>query len=160
MAALSLRRIRGWILFVIFGLAISGITAFPLQHEIEWTGSALGISQNSTPDQLDGLRHWIATIRQGLQQTNARYPFIAYGTDWLAFAHLILAVLFIGPYRDPVKNIWVIEFGILACIGVIPLALICGQIRGIPIEWRLVDCSFGIIAIGPLWICRTIVRRV
>jgi hypothetical protein len=89
-----------------------------------------------------------------LQQTNARYPFLAYGTDWLAFAHIMLAILFIGPWRDPAKNIWVIDFGILACLGVIPLALIAGQIRGVPIGWRLIDCSFGLIAIIPLWICR------
>ena len=155
----SLRHIRCCILFVIFGLAASGVTAFPLQHEIEWISHTLGIPQNASPDQFEGFRRWITMIRQGLQQTNAHYPFIAYGTDWLAFAHLLLAILFIGPCRDPLRNLWVIDFGIFACIAVFPLALICGQIRGIPIEWRLLDCSFGLVAIGPLLICRTLVRR-
>ena len=35
--------------------------------------------------------------------------------------------------------------GIAACLAVIPLALICGPIRGIPFYWRLIDCSFGVI---------------
>ena len=57
---------------------------------------------------------------------NAQYPFLLYGYDWLAFAHFVLAILFIGPYRDPVKNIWIIEFGLIACILVIPFALVAG----------------------------------
>ncbi|SCF41963.1 hypothetical protein [Micromonospora mirobrigensis] len=32
-----------------------------------------------------------------------------YGTDWLAFAHLVLAVAFWGPLRDPVRNVWVVQ---------------------------------------------------
>jgi hypothetical protein len=156
----TLRQVRGCILWIIFGLLISGITAFPLQHEIQWIANCLGIPESSSPDQFHGLKHWISTIRQGLQQTNARYPFLAYGTDWLAFAHIVIAILFIGPLRDPVKNIWVIDFGIIACIGVIPLAMICGQVREIPIGWRCIDCSFGIIALGPLWFCRSAIQRI
>lgn len=79
---------------------------------------------------------------------------MAYGTDWLAFAHLVIAVAFIGPYRDPVRNSWVVTFGIIACIGIIPLALIAGAVRGIPLYWRLIDCSFGVFGAIPLWLVR------
>jgi hypothetical protein len=48
----------------------------------------------------------------------------------------------------------VITFGIIACFGVIPLALIAGAIRQIPFYWRLIDCSFGIFGIVPLWLVR------
>lgn len=74
-----------------------------------------------------------------------KYPFVAYGTDWVAFAHLVLAVLFLGIISDPVRNVWVLEFGIIACAGVLPLAFIAGSIRGIPFFWQLIDCSFGIV---------------
>jgi len=48
--------------------------------------------------------------------TNQRYPFLSYGTDWLAFAHLIIAILFIGPLIDPVKNSWIISWALsVAC---------------------------------------------
>jgi hypothetical protein len=73
-----------------------------------------------------------------------------YGTDWLAFGHFVIAIAFIGPMRDPVRNIWVIHFGIIACLLIIPYAFIFGAIRGIPIWWRLIDCSFGIFGVIPL----------
>jgi len=41
-----------------------------------------------------------------------------------------------------------------ACVGVIPLALICGPLRGIPFYWQLIDCSFGVVGFIPLLICR------
>jgi len=52
------------------------------------------------------------------------------------------------------RYIWVINFGLIACAGVIPLALICGPVRGIPFYWQLIDCSFGVVGFIPLWICR------
>lgn len=76
---------------------------------------------------------WLGKIRDALTEINAKYPFIAYGTDWLAFAHFVIAILFIGPLRDPVKNIWVVEFGMIACVLVVPFALIMGDVRGIPL---------------------------
>ena len=95
----------------------------------------------------------IEKVYMGVYDTNKNYPFIAYGYDWLAFAHFVLAILFIGPLRDPVRNKWIIEFGIIACILIIPFAFIAGHFRGIPFWWRLIDCSFGIIGIIPLSIC-------
>jgi len=80
------------------------------------------------------------------------YPFLAYGTDWLAFAHVVIAFFFVAPLRDPVRNIAVFRAGMAACVAVIPLAVICGAFRGIPIYWRLIDCSFGIFGIIPLWL--------
>lgn len=71
----------------------------------------------------------------------------------------MLAVLFIGPYRDPVRNQWVITFGLISCVLVIPLALICGALRDIPLGWRLIDCSFGILGFVPLYVLRRDVER-
>jgi len=79
---------------------------------------------------------------------------MAYGTDWLAFGHLVIATAFIGPLRDPVRNKWIIDWGLIACVGVLPLALICGPLRGIPFYWRLIDCSFGFVGAIPFRIRR------
>jgi hypothetical protein len=49
--------------------------------------------------------------------------------------------------------VWVLRAGLIACALVIPLALICGAVRQIPIGWRLVDCSFGIFGAIPLGYC-------
>jgi hypothetical protein len=86
-----------------------------------------------------GLLPWIERVFTALTATNVNYPFLAYGTDWLAFAHLVIATAFIGPYVDPVRNKWVITFGLIACAGVIPFVLIAGSVRGIPFPWRLVE---------------------
>ena len=95
---------------------------------------------------------------QGLEASGRDYPFLAYGTDWLAFAHLVIAIAFLGPIKDPVKNIWVVEFGMIACVLVIPLAIVCGQIRGIPWWWRLIDCTFGVFGLVPLALARQMIR--
>lgn len=113
----------------LIGLVLSGLTAFPLETELRILCSILGVDPTSPPSNYAGLQHWIAVVAEGLRETYAKYPFIAYGTDWLAFAHLVIAIAFIGPYRDPVRNEWVVTFGIIACLGVIPLALIAGAIR-------------------------------
>jgi hypothetical protein len=42
----------------------------------------------------------------------------------------------------------------LASILVLPLAWIAGPLRGIPVGWRLIDCSFGVLAFPLLWKCR------
>ncbi len=97
---------------------------------------------------------WILRVRDGLHDTDTRYPFMAYGTDWLAFGHLMIALAFVGPLRDPVRNRWVITFGMIACVLVVPWAMAFGPLRGIPFFWRLIDCSFGVFGILPLWLCR------
>jgi hypothetical protein len=82
-----------------------------------------------------------------------------YGTDWLAFAHIVIAIAFIGPLRDPVKNLWVIEFGMIACILIIPWGIVFGSMRGIPPFWSLVDFSFGVFGFIPLKITRDYILR-
>ena len=149
-----LRRIRFWLAIFIVGLILSGVTAFPLQTELGWLISLFHSSALQAIAQSTGLLQWIERVNDALRNTNTLYPFLAYGTDWLAFAHIVIAVAFIGPYIDPVRNKGVITFGLIACAGVLPLALIAGHFRGIPLPWRLIDCSFGIIGAVPLLICR------
>ena len=139
--------------FFIIALIASGVTAFPLRWELGLLSSWLGIEPGADPASLGSLRYWIAHVREGLEQSYGRYPFLAYGTDWLAFAHLMIAVFFIGPFRDPTKHDWTLISGLIACASIIPLALICGQIRGIPLYWRLIDCSFGVFGAIPLLYC-------
>jgi len=145
-----LRRIRVLIALVIFGLVLSGVTAFPLETELRWVSRILGATDTGTPDEYTGIVSWIVRVRNALTETNARYPFLAYGTDWLAFAHLVIAVVFLGPLIDPRRNVWILHAGIVACGGVILLALIAGEVRGIPVYWRMIDCSFGVFCAVPL----------
>lgn len=152
-----LRRIRFWLGIVIAGLVLSGITAFPLQSELGWLVSVLHTGALRPVADSVHLLPWVERVHEGLVATNAQYPFLAYGTDWLAFAHLVIALAFLGPYVDPVRNKWVVTFGLIACGAVIPLALIAGQVRGIPFAWRLIDCSFGVFGAIPLWLCAKLI---
>lgn len=140
------QNIRRWIITFMVLLILSGITAFPL----EWELKLLIEATSNTPR---FIQDWLKKVYEAIRETNSKYPFMSYGTDWLAFAHLVIATAFMGPLRDPVKNIWVIQFGMISCVMVIPLALICGPIRQIPFYWQLIDCSFGVVGMLPLYIC-------
>ncbi|QEE27294.1 hypothetical protein FTW19_04260 [Terriglobus albidus] len=156
----ALRRIRFWLVLFIIGLVLSGVTAFPLQTELDWFVAVLHHSWIEPTATSTHLLPWTERVQQALTVTNESYPFLAYGTDWLAFAHLVIAITFVGPYIDPVRNKWVITFGLIACAAVIPLALIAGQVRGIPFGWRMIDCSFGIFGAIPLLYCRRLIVRI
>lgn len=154
-----LRRYRIILGLFIVGLVLSGVTAFPLLRELDLLLSARGYSDVSPITAQTSLDHWLLVVRDGLRVSYSRYPWLAYGTDWLAFAHIIIAVFFIGPFLDPLRNIWVLQAGLIACALVIPLALVCGEVRQIPIGWRLIDCSFGVFGAIPLGYCLNLLKK-
>lgn len=154
----ALRQFRCVLGFFILALVVSGLTAFPLQHELQFLVSAGGIESGSAAP--GSLGFWILTVRDGLTETYARHPWMAYGTDWLAFGHIVIALFFIGPFINPARNVWIIQAGLIACALVVPLALICGAIRQIPLGWRLIDCSFGVLGAIPLYCCLRLTKKI
>jgi hypothetical protein len=151
-----LGRVRALLLVFMACLVFSGATAIPLETELKLLAQIAGAGAAAEQPSFLG---WLLKVRDALVATTAKYPFIAYGTDWLAFAHFVIAIAFIGPLRDPVKNVWVVEFGMVACALVVPFALVMGSVRDIPFGWRLIDCSFGVIGIIPLWFCRRLIKQ-
>jgi hypothetical protein len=143
--------IRNWLKVFIASLFISGFTAIPVEQELTYV-------INHFPFE-GSIKGFLDEVLIGIKHTSESYPFLFYGYDWLAFAHFMLAILFIGPLRDPAKNKWVIEFGVIACVLIIPFAMIAGHFRGMPFWWRLIDCSFGIIGLLPLMICLKNIKR-
>jgi hypothetical protein len=148
----QIKIIRRWILFFMIALVISGTTAFALETELAWLNRFFS-------DHPTGMSVWINRVYLALHEINRKYPFLAYGYDWLAFAHLMIAVSFYGVYQDPIRNKWIIQFGRIACIMIIPLSFIAGHFRGIPFYWQLIDCSFGIVGLIPLTICYRKIER-
>jgi len=144
------RRIKWLTWLFIIGLVMSGATAIPLQTEVNWLAGWLPVDGNSSAP-----TEWLLRVHDAFAQTQAQHPFLFYGTDWLAFGHFVIALTFIGALRDPVRNRWLFDFGLIACMLVIPFALMFGGLRGIPLWWRLIDCSFGVLGFIPLWFCRT-----
>jgi hypothetical protein len=154
----KLRRIRFLLIFFIFALSAAGLTAIPLRWELglldQWFGTGSFLAKS-----LPSPAEWISRVNDSVQNGYGQYPLLAYGTDWLAFAHIVIAVAFLGPLRDPLRNIWIIEFGMIACILIISWALIFGVVREIPPFWTLIDMSFGLFGIIPLWLVRRDILR-
>jgi hypothetical protein len=145
-------RVRLCIWIIIIGLFISGVTAFPIETELAFLVKHQSVESTT-------LTTWLNKVYLAVKDVNTRYPFISYGTDWLAFAHVMLAILFIGPLIDPVRNVWVVKFGIIAAILIFPLAFIAGSIRGIPFFWQCIDCSFGVITLAILLPCHKWIKQ-
>ncbi len=151
-------RVRILIILFIVGLTLSGLTAIPSQWETGILKQLLG-SGTWFSSLLPEISIWVDQIYEGVQNAYGQYPFLAYANDWLAFGHVAIAIAFIGPLRDPVRNIWVIEFGMIACFLVIPWSFIFSLLRGIPWFWTLTDMSFGILGMIPLWFVRRDILR-
>lgn len=146
-----LRRIRLCVAVIIVGLVLSGLSAFPLEWQLDVAVKLAG-SEGT-------IGSWLERARVAVAETNVRHPIIFYGTDWLAFGHFAIAVLFVGAWIDPEKNRWLFQGGLVVCALVIPFALIAGGIRGIPLWHRLVDCSFGVLGAVPMWLGLRWTRR-
>jgi hypothetical protein len=144
------RRIRVLTWVFIVGLVFAGATAIPLKWELDLLANFSGVNGNST----SLLAEWIRHVQAALNQTASQFPFLFYGTDWLAFGHFVIAIAFTGALRDPVRNSWLFTFGMISCALIVPYAFVFGAMRGIPIWWRLVDCSFGVFGFIPVWFCK------
>lgn len=130
----SIKTIRLHLVLFILALLFSGVTAFPLRAEIaflvahdDWFPSCV--------------RPWLKHVSQALYATP---DLVLYGTDWLAFAHIVIALFFIPVCQRPLQHKANIYIGMWACLLVFPLALIFGPLRGIPLFHRLIDCAFGL----------------
>lgn len=128
-------------------LLLSGVTAFPIQTEMNFLTNHL----SSFPVFLQNWILEVATV------TKATPNLMFYGTDWLAFAHIIIALFFMPVFTDPVKHKANIIIGMIACLAVFPLAFICGPIRGIPFFHQLIDCSFGV---GGILLLYYVIRQI
>lgn len=140
-----LKQIRQLILLFVTLLVLSGITAFPIETELRLLIHYKNIFPGSVST-------WLQSVTDAVKDINYRYPFLSYGTDWLAFAHICIAIAFYGAYKNPVVNKWIIQWAMICCVLVLPLAFIAGAIRGIPLFHQLIDCSFGIFGFMLLYI--------
>ncbi len=146
-------RIRAWTIFFMVGLVLSGVTAIPIATEVQLATSALGEDLSAGGRLPASVAVWLRTVRDAVETADARAPLLFYGTDWLAFGHVAIAIAFIGALRDPVRNRWLFRFGMIACALVLPWAIVFGHLRGIPPWWRAIDSAFGVLGFMPMWLC-------
>ena len=137
-------QIKGLTLFFMTALLDSGITAIPARSEIIWL-------QQMVPDSWKTIHEFLMQVEEALWSCP---KLLFYGYDWLAFAHLVIALLFVGIFKNPVRNICVVDFGMKAYLLVVPFAFCMGHLRCIPFLWQLIDCSFGVFGLLSLWVLR------
>ena len=101
-----LSRIRLLTQLFIIGLFLSGVTALPLDGEVNFLVAQLHADGNPA-----AWAQWLVRVNDALSQTRVQHPFLFYGTDWLAFGHFMIALVFVGALRDPVRNKWLFDFG-------------------------------------------------
>ncbi len=116
-------------------LLLSGITAFPIRSELHWLNDYACYFPNPLQD-------WIRFLHDTVKSSN---DVLLYGTDWLAFAHIVICLFFIPVYYQPQRYKANVVMGMFACLLIFPLAFVCGHIRHIPFFHQLIDCSFGLI---------------
>ena len=154
-----LPRVRLLTGLLILGLLVSSITAIPLHREVRALAQLTQARDQSGKGPAPAWAEWLMRVETALDRVSVSDPFLFYGTDWLAFGHVAIALAFLGALRDPVQNRWVFLFGMRVCILLIPYALIFGAIRGIPLWWRLIDCSFAVAGFVPACLCWKMLRR-
>lgn len=153
-ATLLRRRVRWAVGAFIAGLVLTGLSVFPVVTLVNFLQVWV---QLNLPE--FELTQWLTQVNQALQYNQQHYPFLLYTLDWLGFAHLLIALVFIGAWRDPVRNIWVIEFGMVACILTLPAILLFGIKTHIPPFWWLIDALFGAIGVAVLGYAHCCTRR-
>ena len=136
----KIKLIRGLLLFFMVALFLSGLTAIPIDAELAWLLKTFRETAFFMPGFPGCCPHTI-----GVKEA---HPFLLYGYDWLAFAHFILAILFIGPYRDPVRNIWVIRVRPHCLCAGLPTCFYRGGIA-----WYSVRVAADRLFFRLLWFC-------
>jgi len=150
-----MKRAKVMLGIVAFGLLVAGITVWPAVSELRMAVRI--VWGNAAPT---GILHgFVLQAIEGLEAVQANYPFMLYAHDWLAFAHIVLAILFAGAIRDPIRNVWLVQCGLIMCALVPVLAGVCIPLRGIPSIWFLIDFAFAPAAALPLWIALRDIRR-
>jgi hypothetical protein len=143
---MPLKRAKWMLGIVAAGLFISGVTIWPALWELKTIVRILWDGTEPT----GAIHRFLLDALRSLESVGSNYPFLFYAGDWLAFAHIVLAILFAGAARDPVRNVWVVQCGLIMCALVPVLAGICIPLRGLPWQWFLVDFAFAPAAALPL----------
>lgn len=139
---------------VALGLFLAGVTVWPVIWELK-TAVRLVWGEGQPANEL---HQFILQAIRGIESVKANQPFLLYAHDWLAFAHIMLAILFAGAIRDPVRNVWIVQCGLIMCASVPILAGVCIPLRGIPVFWFWIDFAFAPAAALPLLIALRDIR--
>lgn len=102
---------------------------------------------------------WIDTLYVSITESYRAYPVMAYCMDWLSYACIVFALFIVGAIRDPVRNVWIIQVYLAGCVLASLLPWVVGPMRGVPVFWRVLDGSFGVMGFMILFVAYRLTRR-
>ena len=105
----KLKRAKLMLASVAFGMLVAGVTILPAAWELNVLVDVVW-----GPGEASGVMHgFVLRAIEAIEYVGAEYPFMFYAGDWLAFAMIVLAILFYGARRDPVCNVWIVQGGLI-----------------------------------------------
>lgn len=154
----TLRKIRFILILFFLGILFGLHTVVFVEIETAFFVKHLG-RDTLTGEKLPMVSAWIEQLHYDITESYKAYPVMAYCMDWLSYACVVFALFIIGAINDPVRNIWIIQVYMIACILAALLPFAAGPLRGIPVFWRCIDCSFGIIGFILLFYAYRLTRQ-
>ncbi len=139
---------------ILFGLH----TVVFVRAETTWMADLLGRG-TFVDERWPAVAAWFEHLHIAFATTYTTYPVIAYCMDWLGYACVVLAVLMIGAIKDPVRNLWIVQAFMIGCAIAFLMPLVMGPLRGIPLFWRLIDSSFGLVGFVLSGLAYRLIRR-
>ena len=73
------------------GLVVSGLTAIPIRTQFDLGARWFGADFTAGGWIPNFVAQWLAEAYRGVVAADGAAPFIWYGTDWLAFGHVVIA---------------------------------------------------------------------
>jgi len=154
----TLKKIRIYLILFLLALLFSLHTVVLVEIETELLAKYVG-HDTFMEELCPSISAWIEHLNLAVSETYSSYPVFAYCMDWLSYAFVVLAIFLLGAIKDPVKNVWIVQvFMVACCLGFI-LPFIVGPIRDIPIFWRSIDSSFGLIGLLFLLLPYRLIRK-
>jgi len=154
----TLKQIRFWLILFFLGILFGLHTVVFAEVETAFFAKHLGRGA-AMETTLPVVSDWIEQLHVSVSETYEKHPAIAYCMDWLSYACIVFAIFIIGAIKDPVRNIWIIQVYMIACVLAFLLPFIVGPMRQIPVFWRFLDCSFGLIGFIILWIAYQLTKK-
>lgn len=154
----ALKKIRIYLILFLLAFLFSLHTIVFVEIETELLAKYVGHG-TFMEEFCPSISAWIEHLNLAVSETYSSYPVIAYCMDWLVYVWVVFAIFLLGSIKDPVKNVWIIQvFMVACCLGFI-LPFIVGPIRDIPIFWRFVDASYGLVGLLFLLLPYRLIRK-
>ena len=139
-----LRKIRFYLILFLLAILFSLHTIIFVEAETKLFAKCFG--HNTFMEKLcPCVAEWMEHLHLAVLQTYTSYPVIAYCMDWLSYACVVFAGFLLGAIKNPVRNVWIVQVFMVACILAFIFPFIAGPIRDVPIFWRFIDSSFGVV---------------